>query len=131
MQLDLEKKKEHYAEVIQKWALNEIIQCQWLPGTDESAWIDYLDFEHPPLFADFYDFRVKPKTLTYRVALFKNDSRYWTECFNGNSLPSSLPSSMKYFVSWVSDSITIELPVTQDYTVVSTDHGFLRVFVDH
>ncbi len=101
-------KHKHY-EVIVAWAEGKPIQFRL--GVNDK-WIDWLHLpdRDPPSFSDRLDWRIKPTTLKYRTALFKNADHqgYWFGVCNSPS-QENLFKTRSDFVRWVTDWIEVEV----------------------
>lgn len=94
----------HY-DVIVAFAKGKQIQFK-----DEAmvAWEDW-PHSYAPAFFNSSDYRVKPETLRYRVALCKeSDDVLWTITIDNNRQGTDVESA-SYFVRWLTDWVEVEV----------------------
>jgi hypothetical protein len=94
----------HFNEIV-AWANGAAIQSQRRNG-------DWYDDDEPHWYPDV-NYRVKPETIKYRVALFKrleDGSLYTVTCDNVGGSGGEYDFSKKYenFVRWITDWIEVE-----------------------
>ena len=93
-----------HADVIIAWAEGAEVECRarpdrpWTPMTNRSSWYDYEGVEY----------RIKPITEKYRVALLLNDdSEPYTISVNSQYYANSI-EQQKDFIRWLTDWIKYE-----------------------
>lgn len=89
-----------HAEVIKAWADGEKIQYH-----DTKEWVDC---PVNPSFSAWIDYRVKPETLRYRVALLKHTSGYSITSTDDQGLVAFYQGAPS-FVRWLTDWIEVEV----------------------
>jgi hypothetical protein len=95
-----------HAEVIKAWADGKTIQTKI-----GLMWIDMRE-RNCPTWAN-HEYRVKPETIRYRVALFKPDDRYpapyTTSIFTTEKMAHIAEHGSPYFVRWLTDWTEVEI----------------------
>jgi hypothetical protein len=91
-----------HAEVIKAWADGAEIQykdsvyCLWHTIPD-------------PLWVETVEYRVKPETIKYRVALMRDIGGYYTNTYNSGIPEEIIYSSYTHFVKWLTDWVEVEV----------------------
>lgn len=105
-------KPHKHCEVIKAWADGHAIQWK---DTSNYEWKD-LPGSKTPGFLEIYEYRIKPKTIKYRVALYKASSHIAKHLgsnyyYTGTVLPpnSEIVEKSKLFVKWVTDWVEVEI----------------------
>ena len=95
-----------HRDLIKAWADGAEIQSRHYPPNKEQQ-IDWRTTYNPTWTTDPYvEYRIKPKTIKYRVALCKvGDLSYTTTANNDSSL--SYPDNTR-FVEWLTDWVEVE-----------------------
>lgn len=96
--------KHVHADVIHAFADGK--QIQWFNSL-KNKWNDWILPIAPAFYAE-EKYRIKPPSLTYRVALFKFGTSGWLSTAYGDRERRSLETSPN-FVSWVTDEISVEV----------------------
>lgn len=111
-QVSLESKdckyKHRWYDVIVAWANGEKIQCN--DTRFQPKWIDY-DSSCTPDFCDgYFEWRVKPKTITkkYRMALV-DDEYHGKRDLSLFSLDFPAEREVQGFIRWVGDIVEVEI----------------------
>lgn len=91
-----------HAEIIKAWADGKQIQWQDSVGTWRNV------NEQHPIWCTDTAYRVKPETIRYRVALFKDVDEGWTDSANSQETAVRCTSS-RFFVRWLTDWIEVEV----------------------
>ena len=102
--------KHKYYDVIVAWASGEKIQCN--DTRFQPKWIDY-DSSCTPDFCDgYFEWRVKPKTITkkYRMALFSDGNVVAYDVTN-SYLDDPIEYKLAGFIRWVGDVVDVEIEV--------------------
>lgn len=97
-----------HAEVIKAWA--DGIPCQ-IRQSEGVPWKDIpTASEDPasPAWYRFYQYRIKPETRRYRVALCREGSGYWT-CTADNIEQEKAFEASFVFIKWLTDWIEVEV----------------------
>jgi len=98
-----------HAAVIHAWADGKTIQFKY----DKGHWIDADVSELFFSFTDNHEWRIKPETLRYRVALMKGDTgNYWAKLVHSkDEVKMDIASNTYYanYVKWLTDWIEVEV----------------------
>jgi hypothetical protein len=94
-------KPHKHCEVIKAWADGHEIQIKTLTA----GWVTTLG----PVWNENFEYRVKPKTIKYRVALYKGQvsDNYWAAALQDELQKDTLLHSI--FVRWLTDWIEVEV----------------------
>lgn len=94
-----------HAKLIKKWADDDSMIVQFKFGHEEGKWAD----DPFPTWEDCYDFREKPETIRYRVALMKlQDGDIFTTTADDDS-DEVYKTQGAGFVKWITDWIEVEI----------------------
>lgn len=95
-----------YYDVIMAFAEGKKIQFRTSPADE---WCDW-GAQHFPSFLQ-WEYRIKPATLTYRVALFRSNSgKYFVTNWDNDRIQSQKDiSRMTGFVRWLTDEVEVEV----------------------
>ena len=95
--------KHKYADVIKAAADGATVQyLHKVPRT--GIWVDWVAPEFPP-FTEHYEWRIKPETLRYRVALFQGEVINAITSANDAEEVETYP----HFVRWLHDWQEVEI----------------------
>lgn len=94
-------KPHKHCEVIKAWADGHEIQYKDFAG----RWISCPN----PAFNESCEYRAKPKTIKYRVALLGNDAGVAYTYTAENSQNEAVLERSHHFVKWITDWIEVEL----------------------
>lgn len=93
-----------WAAVIKSWADGAEIQYK---SRDDYKWIDLLTLT--PSWSNSMEYRIKPQTIKYRVALIKGDGFCHTATANSKEGESHITELFPNFSRWLTDWVEVEV----------------------
>ena len=96
------KQRHKHADVIVAWAEGEDVQV-W--DEDNNCWLDVKSYSSAPSFNERWEYRIKPPTKKYRVALF-NGSTYTSTADTPED--AEFYEKAKGFARWLTDWVEYE-----------------------
>lgn len=81
---------------------------QWRdPRVSSSSWLYWCSLDSHP-FSEHLEWRIKPKTMRYRVALLKTSCNFWTIAAD-NQTEAACIESLEPFSRWLTDWQEVEV----------------------
>jgi hypothetical protein len=96
-----------YKDVIIHYANGGKIQCRMV-GAGKSEWQDH-DLGSPAFDAVDVEWRIKPKTLRYRVALCNWSNKYYIKIAEDEGSERLYETTQPQFVKWLTDWIEVKI----------------------
>lgn len=93
-----------YAELIKAWADGAEIQWKRL---EPFGWIDCAN--NKPVWDNNAEYRIKPKTIKYRVGLFEFNGKDWTQVYSNEGAEIASEKHSVTFKRWLTDWQEVEV----------------------
>ena len=81
---------------------------QWRCTIGSGRWYDFEEADLVKPFACDLEWRIKPKTMRYRVALLKTSCKFWTSAAD-NQTEAARIESLEPFSRWLTDWQEVEV----------------------